>query len=165
MLVRRYPMPWMSAVLVVASAAIASLLGFLVSDVASRNWYTGLDKPPLAPAASFLVLAWPVVMTAVVAGALLVVKQTGNFRDASGALGLYFLLLAGGMIWNLAFFGLGDTGLAFGVMTILLILDFALVREFDRHSRTAALVQLPFLGWLLFATYLTATVWGLNRAI
>ena len=164
MVVRRYPMPWVSAALVVASAAIASFLGLLVSDGASRNWYAGLDKPPLAPSGSFLILAWPVVMIAVVAGALLVVKQAGSFRDSSGALGLYFLLLAGGMIWNLAFFGLGDTGLAFGVVTILLILDFALVREFDRHSRTAALIQLPFLGWLLFAAYLTATVWGLNQA-
>ena len=165
MLVRQYPIPWMSAVLVVASATIVSILGYLVAHGASPTWYAGLAKPPLAPSGIAIVLAWPVVMIAVVAGALLVVKAAGSFREASSALGLYFLLLAGGMIWNLAFFGLGDAGLAFGVMTILLILDFALLREFDRHSRAAALIQLPYLGWLLFAAYLTATLWGLNRAI
>tara|TARA_R110000751_G_scaffold62790_12_gene130037 strand:+ start:69047 stop:69580 length:534 start_codon:yes stop_codon:yes gene_type:complete len=165
MLVRQYPIPWMSAVLVVASAVIASVLGYLVANGASPTWYAGLAKPPLAPSGIAIILAWPVVIIAVVAGALLVVKAAGSFREASSALGLYFLLLAGGMIWNLAFFGLGDAGLAFGVMTVLLILDFALLREFDRHSRTAALIQLPYLGWLLFAAYLTATLWGLNRAI
>ena len=165
MLVRQYPIPWMSAVLVVASAVIASVLGYLVANGASPTWYAGLAKPPLAPSGIAIILAWPVVIIAVVAGALLVVKAAGSFREASSALRLYFLLLAGGMIWNLAFFGLGDAGLAFGVMTVLLILDFALLREFDRHSRTAALIQLPYLGWLLFAAYLTATLWGLNRAI
>jgi translocator protein len=165
MLVRQYPTPWMSAALVVASAAIVCVLGYLVANGAPPTWYAGLAKPPLAPPGLAIVLAWPVAMIAVVAGALLVVKAAGSFRDASSALGLYFLLLAGGMIWNLAFFGLGDTGLAFGIMTILLLLDFALLREFDRHSRIAALIQLPYLGWLLFAAYLTATVWGLNRAI
>ncbi|MEQ9435281.1 MAG: TspO/MBR family protein [Hyphomonas sp.] len=162
MVVRRYPMPWMSAVLIVISAAVVSVLGFLLANEAAREWYSGLVKPPLAPPGEVVVYAWPVALIAVVAGALRVAKATGSFRGASSALGLYFTLLAGGMIWNLAFFGLADAGLAFGVMTVVLILAFALVREFDRYSRTAALIQLPYLGWLMFAAYLSAATWGVN---
>ncbi|MEQ8301423.1 MAG: TspO/MBR family protein [Hyphomonas sp.] len=157
-------MPWMSAVLIVISAAGVSVLGLLLANDAAREWYSALIKPPLAPPGDVIILAWPVALIAVVAGALLVAKETGSFRDASSALGLYFTLLAGGMIWNLAFFGLADAGLAFGVMTVVLILAFALVREFDRYSRTAALLQLPYLGWLMFAAYLTAATWGINSA-
>jgi len=157
-------MPWMSAVLIVISAAGVSVLGLLLANDAARAWYSALIKPPLAPPGDVIILAWPVTLIAVVAGALLVAKETGSFRDASSALGLYFTLLAGGMVWNLAFFGLADAGLAFGVMTVVLILAFALVREFDRYSRTAALLQLPYLGWLMFAAYLTAATWGINSA-
>jgi tryptophan-rich sensory protein len=155
-------MPWMSAAMIVISAAVVSALGLLLANEAARDWYSGLTKPPLAPPGEVIIMAWPVALIAVVAGALLVAKETGSFRDASSALGLYFTLLAGGMIWNLAFFGLADAGLAFGVMTVLLLLAFALVREFDRYSRTAALILLPYLGWLMFAAYLTAATWGIN---
>jgi tryptophan-rich sensory protein len=155
-------MPWMSAAMIVISAAVVSALGLLLANESARDWYSGLTKPPLAPPGEVIIMAWPVALIAVVAGALLVAKETGSFRDASSALGLYFTLLAGGMIWNLAFFGLADAGLAFGVMTVLLLLAFALVREFDRYSRTAALILLPYLGWLMFAAYLTAATWGIN---
>lgn len=148
--------------MIVISAAVVSALGLLLANESARDWYSGLTKPPLAPPGEVIIMAWPVALIAVVAGALLVAKETGSFRDASSALGLYFTLLAGGMIWNLAFFGLADAGLAFGVMTVLLLLAFALVREFDRYSRTAALILLPYLGWLMFAAYLTAATWGIN---
>ena len=160
--VREYPFPWASGVLVVASAVVACGLGLMVVSGASLEWYAGLAKPPLVPTGTAVMAAWPVALITVVAGALMVSKSAGSFRAASSALGLYFMLLGVGMIWNLAFFGLEDTGLAFCIMAGLLLLAFAMVREFDRHSRTAALIQLPYLGWLLFAPYMTASLWGAN---
>lgn len=164
MLVRRYTIPWMSAVLIVISAVVVSVLGLLLATDATRAWYSDLIKPPLAPPGEVVMYTWPVALIAVVTGALRVVEAAGSFRNASSALGLYFTLLAGGMVWNLAFFGLADAGLAFGVVTVVLILAFALVREFDRYSRTAALMQFPYLAWLMFAAYLTAATWGINAA-
>jgi translocator protein len=135
-----------------------------VTSTSIWHWYATLKLPPLAPPGLLLVLAWPAALTAVVAGALLTLRCAGNFREASSALGLYFTLLAGAMIWNVAFFGLADAGLAFGVIIVVLLLDVALVQELDRFSRVAALIQLPCIGWLMFAAYFTGNVWGLNPA-
>jgi tryptophan-rich sensory protein len=38
----------------------------------------------------------------------------------------------------------------------LAVLAFMMTRAFGRHSKTARLLQYPFLSWLAFATYLNA---------
>jgi tryptophan-rich sensory protein len=52
--------------------------------------------------------------------------------------------------------------LAFGVIMALIVAIVITIVYFDRLSRTASLLLLPYLLWVGFATGLNFTIWVLN---
>jgi tryptophan-rich sensory protein len=96
------------------------------------------------------------------AGALLVLHEAGNFKRASAAMGLYFTMLAANVCWSLFFFGFRDPGIALGVLVALWLLIATMMLRFAVHSPRAALLQVPYLLWVTFAAYLNISVLALN---
>ncbi len=70
--------------------------------------------------------------------------------------------LAANACWTPAFFGLRSPPLALAVCLVLLVLIVATVRAFLPLRRAAAWLLAPYLGWTIYATYLTAGFWWLN---
>jgi tryptophan-rich sensory protein len=60
--------------------------------------------------------------------------------------------------WSLAFFGMNEVALALGVLVALWLLIVAMMQDFWRYSHLAALLQLPYLAWVSFASYLNAFI-------
>jgi tryptophan-rich sensory protein len=67
------------------------------------------------------------------------------------------------VIWSYAFFWLHSPGLALIVILALLVAIVITIVFFDRLSRPAALLLLPYVLWVAFATSLNFTIWFLNR--
>ena len=65
--------------------------------------------------------------------------------------------------WPILFFGLEARLVAFFWLLLLLVLVVRMTRIFRRHSALAALLQVPYLVWLVFAGYLNFAVWLINR--
>ena len=65
-------------------------------------------------------------------------------------------------LWSPIFFAWHRLGLATLDIGLLWLLILATIAAFRRHDRVAALLLLPYLAWVSFASALTLAIWRLN---
>ena len=128
------------------------------------GWYLTLTPPPGNPPNWLFPPVWTVLYLLVGVSAWLVWRHVGEGDvRAYGALRLWGWQLGIGALWTPAFFGLHSPGLALLVILALVAAIALTLRAFARVERRAALLLLPYLAWVVFATYLNAGFWWLNR--
>ena len=158
---QRRPATFTILMIVLVTAATAAL-GALVSGGDSDPWYAALNKSPLTPPGPVFGSVWPILYCLMALGAVLVRIKAGSFAAASRPLGIYFTQLTVNLSWSWLFFGFQQVLLALIAIGVLLVLILAMIRSFARISIAAGLLQIPYLLWLGFATYLNASVLALN---
>ena len=147
-------MGWM---LVVFAAAA---LGGLASRHA-RDFYAGLAKPSWAPPGWVFGPVWSVLYVLMGIAAWLV-WRTAGWSGASTALSLFLAQLACNALWSWLFFAWRRGALAFADVVLLLVLIVATLLAFHSVETLAAILLLPYLAWVTFATALTWAVWRAN---
>ena len=108
-------------------------------------------------------MVWTVLYLLMGWASFLVWKSDAPQAEKTRALGLYGVQLAVNFMWPLLFFRAGMYGGALVWLVILLVLVVETVLAFRRIDRRAVWLLAPYLLWLLFAAYLNAGVWMLNR--
>ena len=96
--------------------------------------------------------------------AWLVWRERG-WRGARPALTLYLVQLAVNALWSWLFFGWKLGALAFADILVLIVLVCATILAFLRIQRGAAMLLLPYLAWISFASALNFAVWRANPGI
>ncbi|RAN37404.1 hypothetical protein HY11_09000 [Hyphomonas pacifica] len=162
MAAERKPFPWGAGILLLLATVAAVAAGAVISSSRNDAWYSALSKPALTPPDYLFSLVWPVLFVLMAAGALMVLERAGTFERAVSPLGIYYTMLAVNAFWSLAFFGMQDTALALGVIAALWLLIIAMIQDFARFSRPAALLQFPYLIWVSFAIYLNLSILAMN---
>ncbi len=157
--------PWFAALLVLAATFLAAMAAQLLSVVRGKDWFLSLPQSPLTPPAWAYTLVLPLLFALMAAGALIVLARARSFESASGALGVYFAMLAAIVSWSLFFFFFRKIDISLGAAAALLLLIWAGVAEFFRYSRTAAVLLLPGFAWVCFAFYLNAFIWLNGRGL
>jgi len=132
------------------------------SHPGTRRWYQRLDKPSYTPPDGAFGAVWPVLETGLAVGAYRLLRQP---RSSSRSVALGLWLLNTGMIggWTQLFFRdrkLGPSAIASGAM---IVSSASYVAAAAKVDRTAAVVGLPLVGWLTFATLLAERIWEKNR--
>lgn len=149
--------------------SIPVLLAFIVITFAASipgqingpgEWYNSLVRPPLTPPGWVFGVAWTLLYLLIAVSAWLVWRTPHPNRNR--ALGLWGLQLFLNAAWSPVFFGAERPDLALGIMVLLLIALLATIHQFRRINRRAALLLLPYLAWLGFATYLNLGFLVLN---
>lgn len=136
-------------------------LGAAVTDTSLSTWYPTLVKPSFNPPNWVFGPVWTTLYVLMAIAAWRVWRTTD--RDTTrGPLALFVLQLAVNLGWSVAFFGLRDIGLAVAVIIALDFLVLMTALAFRRIDRLAALLLLPYLAWIAFATVLTIALWRLN---
>lgn len=133
--------------------------GGTITSRAMHGWYGALHRPPGTPPNWTFGLVWTVLYVLIGVAAWLIWRRQG----ASRPLRLWGWQLAANALWVPAFFGLHSPGLAMGVIVVLLALLGVTIRSFLAVRRLAALLLAPYLLWSLYAAYLNAGFWVLNR--
>lgn len=146
---------WLLAVF--AAAALGA-----VASVDAPSFYAQLAKPSWAPPASVFGPVWSVLYGLMGIAAWLVWRSPAPKRVA---LGLFVTQLGANALWSWLFFAWHRGALAAVEVLILLALIAATAAAFWRASRVAALLLLPYLAWVGFASALTWTVWRSNPAL
>jgi tryptophan-rich sensory protein len=146
-----------------AVAFLAGGVGAIASTDAPA-FYAQLQRPAWAPPASVFGPVWSTLYVLMGVAAWLVWREPPQAGRAR-ALVLFTLQLAINALWSWLFFAWHRGGLAFADVLLLLALILATVVAFWRVRRLAALLLLPYLAWVGFASALTWTVWRANPAL
>ena len=128
----------------------------------SGVWYRLLRKPSFQPPDVALPLAWTAVDTALAIGAYRLLRQPSS-AARNRALGLWALNvgLIGG--WSAIFFGRRNLPASTWVAAGMVATGAAYVAQAQAVDRPAAAAGVPYVGWVAFATVLTAALWRRNR--
>lgn len=155
------PTSWRPVALIVSLVAVAvvAALGGLASANAADE-YGALAQPSWAPPSGLFGPAWGVLYLLMAIAAWLVWRAQPTFR--SRAIQLYAVQLLVNLSWTPLFFGLELRGIALAVIVLLDVLVLATIVAFRAVRRSAAVLLLPYLGWILFASALNYSIWTLN---
>lgn len=136
-------------------------LGGAVTASSVTEWYPTLNKPSFNPPNWVFGPVWTTLYAMMGIAAWRVWRAADRDR-ARGPLAVFALQLAVNLGWSIAFFGLRDPGLAVAVILVLDLLVLATALMFRRIDGLAALLLVPYLAWIAFATVLNFAVWRLN---
>lgn len=124
------------------------------------KWYAGLGKPPWTPPNWAFPVVWSVLFTLNALSGWLVWRAAG--ADAALPLAIYGGSLMLNAAWSALFFGRKRMDWALADVAALALSILVTAALFWPISTTAALLQLPYLLWVLIATALNARVLQLN---
>ncbi|HVX41964.1 MAG TPA: TspO/MBR family protein [Gemmatimonadaceae bacterium] len=143
---------------------VASLAAGGVGALATRNarsFYAGLVKPAWAPPGWLFGPVWTILYILMGVAAWLVWRAAG-WAGAAGALSLFVGQLVCNALWSWIFFAWRRAALAFVEIILLLVLIVATLFAFAHVRPLAAVLLVPYLGWVIFATALTRAIWRAN---
>ena len=139
---------------------VAAALGALASRHA-RDFYAGLAKPSWAPPGWLFGPVWTGLYLLMGVAAWLVWRRAG-WGGATIALSLFLAQLTCNALWSWLFFAWRRGALAFADVVLLLALIIATLLAFLPFHTLAAILLIPYLAWVTFATALTWAVWRAN---
>lgn len=138
-------------------------LGSLLTFDAVRTWYPTLVRPSFAPPSFVFGPVWTALYVMMGVASWLVWRRDLERPGVRGALILYAVQLCLNLAWSGLFFGLRQPLLALVEIVVLLVLIAVTIVRFAAVSRPAAVLMVPYLAWVSFATVLNGAFWWLNR--
>lgn len=149
------------AVSVGAPLAVGGIGG--VATVSSlQSWYRTLEKPAWNPPDQVFGPVWTTLY--LLMGVALALARRASPEDQRGRIEAVFgLQLALNLAWSFAFFSGRNPAAGVAVILVLWASIVATIAEFGRVRRLAAMLLLPYLAWVTFATVLNVEIWRRNR--
>ena len=147
------------------SILFAEAVGFLSALISGNmsGTYDSLIIPPLSPPAILFPIAWAILYAFMGAAAYFVWdSKRGTAAEKSLALRLYLAQLLVNFSWSIFFFRFEAFWFSIAVIILLDILVLLTTVRFKAINRLSYWLMLPYLAWLIFATYLNIGVAVLN---
>lgn len=139
--------------------AVGLLSSFVTGNIGDA--YTSYTKPPLSPPGIVFPIVWG-ILYALMGIASYIIYEEGKGEKRKEALTFYGLQLVVNFIWPIIFFRFEAYWVAVVVILILLVLVIITAIKFKEISNVAFWLLVPYILWLLFATYLNIGVAVLN---
>jgi tryptophan-rich sensory protein len=140
---------------------LGTISGRAANSGYGNTWFDALEKPALMPPGWVFGAAWTLLYI-LIGLALALILHARGARGRGLAIGLFLAQLALNYAWSPIFFAAHETGLAFIVIVLMIILAALTALLFARIRRAAGLLMLPYLAWLFFAAFLTWQIGALN---
>lgn len=143
------------------SILIPVILGGIVGLIISGSMdYNSLQKPFLSPPSILFPIVWTILY--ILMGVSYGILQSNSQVDGEINL-IYYSQLFVNLLWPIAFFVLKWRLFAFIWIVLLAILIITMIVKFYSKNKVAGLLQIPYLLWTLFASYLNLFVYILNK--
>ena len=125
-------------------------------------WFNSLTKPLLNPPSKIFPPVWIILYILIFVSLFLFINANTYYSKYRGY--LYFTLqLILNLLWSPIFFLKHDIGLALFVIILLDIFVILTIKNFYKCSKLSAFLLVPYLLWIIFATYLNVSYFILNR--
>jgi len=156
-------MNWTKLLASVVVCQLAGVVGAVFTRAAIPSWYAYLKKPSFTPPNWLFGPAWITLYLLMAVAAYLVWQKGWQGQGVRPALAIFLVQLLLNVLWSPAFFG-WRSPLAGMIVIILLWLAIAVtIVAFSRISRPAALLLLPYILWVSYASALNISIYFLNR--
>ena len=145
----------------IKSIAIPVIIGGIVGfAISSSIDYNSLERPFLSPPSIAFPIVWSILylLMGVSYGILKSKKLTTTEIDW-----IYYIQLGVNSLWSIFFFLAKWRLFSFIWIIILAILIIVMILKFYNKNKLAALLQIPYFWWVLFASYLNIAIYILNK--
>lgn len=136
---------------------VGGIVGWIISGFID---YNSLIKPPLAPPSVLFPIMWSILY--VLMGVSYGILDSNSLVDSS-INSIYYWQLFVNALWSVFFFVLKWRFFSFIWILLLLILIIIMTIRFYKKNKIAGLLQIPYILWVSFATYLNFSIYLLNR--
>ena len=143
---------------IVIPLAVGGLAGFLTMN--SMGFYETINKPPLAPPGFLFPIVWGILYTLMGISSYLIWRE--HTSESRMALYIYAVQLVLNFVWPLLFFNGRMFLLSFVWLLALLAIVIFMTVRFYNINKVAGLLQIPYILWLIFASYLNFAIFLLN---
>jgi benzodiazapine receptor len=151
---------WKPIAIAAAAALAVALLGGLMTEIGP--WYRGLQKPSWQPPDWAFGPAWTVIYALAAIAGVFAWRDAHSQQQRETMLMLFALNAFLNVLWSLLFFRLRRPDWALFEVGLLWLSVLLLIVVLGRYSRTAALLLVPYLLWVSFASTLNWATVRLN---
>ena len=141
---------------VLVPVLVGGIVGFIISSFID---YESLNKPFLSPPKIAFPIAWTIIY--ILMGISYGIICEKGLNDSKSKF-LYYSQLAVNALWSIIFFVFKLRFFAFIWILFLDILVILMTIDFYKKNKLAGLLQIPYIIWILFATYLNFAFFILN---
>lgn len=143
------------------SIIIPVLVGVIVGLVISKKIdYSSLVKPALAPPNILFPIVWSILY--ILMGISYGLLKSAKVLD-SNSITLYYLQLFINALWSIFFFVFKWRLFSFIWILLLIFVVVLMIKDFYSKNKIAGIIQIPYLLWILFASYLNISIYLLNK--
>jgi len=135
---------------------IGGIVGFLISGNID---YTELIKPPLSPPKILFPIIWSIIYLLMGISYYIYRKDENNTKIE---IIIYYLQLFINALWSIIFFVWKLRLLAVIWILLLLLTITIMIKQMYNRNKLSAYLNIPYLLWTIFATYLTIGIYLLN---
>lgn len=146
----------------VITCLIIGFLSSIVTQSSVNDWYLTLNKPSFNPPNWLFAPVWTILYILMGISAGLVWAKGFHHKWVKTALYHFGFQLLLNALWSIVFFGLKSPFWALLVILGLLTMLLLTIKWFKVVSKLAALLLIPYLIWVCFATLLNYKIWELN---
>lgn len=135
---------------------VGGIVGILISGSMD---YNVLEKPLLSPPSILFPIVWTILY--ILMGVSYGIIKDKGLMDSETKF-IYYLQLFVNAIWPIIFFVFKWRLFAFIWILLLDVLVIVMLTNFYNKNKLAGLLQIPYLIWILFASYLNLAFYVLN---
>lgn len=146
---------WIKNILI--PVIIGGVIGLIISKFMD---YNHLNKPPFSPPGFLFGIVWTVLY--ILMGVSYSILDINNLIDKKTKI-IYYTQLIVNVIWPILFFIFKARLLSCIWIVLLFILILYMIIIFYKKNKLSAYLQMPYLIWTAFATYLNIGVYLLNK--
>ncbi len=149
-----------SLIINLAISMFTGILSAFLTRGETEMLFDKITKAPLTPAPAVFPIVWTVLFFLMGISGYIIWESKCKTRNVS--LKIYALQLIFNFFWPIIFFKFEEFDIAFFWIILLLITVIIMVELFLNCSKKAGYLQIPYVIWLIFASYLNFSVCVLN---
>jgi len=140
------------AINILVPLLIGGIVGFIIMPFMD---YKSLEQPLLSPPSILFPIIWTILYILMGVSAYLISKKDNIPL-------IYYVQLGVNALWSIIFFVFKLRLFAFIWIILLIILVVKMIFAFYKIDKKAAYLQIPYLLWIVFASYLNLGIYLLN---
>lgn len=150
-----------TVIVYIKSILLPVIIGLIIGLITSNAIdYNSLVQPSWAPPSFLFPIVWTILY--VLMGVSYGILKSNSLTDEKTNT-IYYLQLLVNALWSIFFFVFKWRLFSFIWILLLIILVILMIKEFYKKNKLAGLLQIPYLLWITFASFLNLAVYLLNR--